>query len=1279
MEKWLDKYNTGGWLDKYNDGGAIQENYNDSSVSLPEGFVGMGNDTTGRNYSPAWNGQFQKGGKLPPINVTNPNDPRLKAYKDSSVLSYKTAWESGDKLTKQTDAQNKYFELYKSEAPKKEYQKVVKAFGDLAYNNGKNPTIITNEKPDKEYGKRAIYHFSIPVQPVILQKDYPLANPNDYKAQTRGTITSPQQTQIPQPQGDYVYGPSNSVIGVSNNGKFSPINMPDQRGQVNNPDLEMLNNPEALKKYVTQKGFKFQMGGNLPKAQNGLWATDKRGYTDSVLNANKNLDWVKRLYDKNPKAMMVPGEKSSSTHLMSDDDQGYVFPSIVNINGQLVDLGNRAEDYARETNTGIQFAKEQGTWFARSTNDKSGYKMGTGVLKGKPVMQKYKSIDKKAMGGNISGSVGNMYARTGAPSKGPRRNQTDVTDASAQNGAEMQFYQNGLDWQPRNISKNGSEIPRAQLGLTKNILGQYVDATGKPPGATSLLRASLNNIPDFTSNHTSIKNIPAVHDDGIIAATSQNLKENVKASELNRINRATNKRQFIGQGRPESIEEQRINQARKQQYVNEHPNANLVNGQLETINPYRNLEGTAFPHTPAAKEDRFYNDAGTALDMAGYVTGAGELIGAAKPFIKAELKQVGKYLTEETALKNAYKLNPARFKPNPEAYYRMIGKEGFPDAMKSGVIRANPNNIHPWDGTQIYNEPYFSKGIPLDRNWKSPLSKKVGSIYKGPDMVEVNDASKFKISDSFVSSPNSELSSFDPSVKFYKENWLKGYKPIEVPKPTSTQEIISTGSGMDAVWDEIPGYNDNLFKKQGYVPPTTDPKLMTTQGRIDWNGVNYDNIENWFNTRPTKTVKVGANNISTGNITDITTGINPSTQTSTVGYELNPSVENVVGPKINPEQWKDMSGYLQRRQFVKNLQNEGLVGKDFNLGDVNYTARSTDKTNALTKLALERRHTGFRNVKGELPIDGIGRQSYTGQSYDMNTPAFGQTISEMENMKNAGVDFNNPKSIAEYQATHIPLQDYGYRSTGEQPTPDYGFIFRSPNPTSTTEYGKFQFKSQPNLDFTSGNHEDWLKQYYTDLEYHLKPVDEFNFISRNKKTSDLSKTAIWKKDYKPSELNSTLVGPRGSKAFEIDKTFQFPNTGELSPKQLEDLKKYSEEYKNQYNTGWRGQYKQGGIIKDDRGQWDHPGEITEIQGDTMATHGYGNIPLYVVPDRGQPRIVQPNTGTQKFKGARKFTEYPIAKNGLRQEQKGLQNLDDLVNFTNYNKPTTKKGWLDKYQ
>ena len=53
-----------GWLDNY----GKEDNYNDSKVTLPEGFVGLGYDITGRNYSPAWGGQFQMGGNVYPVN-----------------------------------------------------------------------------------------------------------------------------------------------------------------------------------------------------------------------------------------------------------------------------------------------------------------------------------------------------------------------------------------------------------------------------------------------------------------------------------------------------------------------------------------------------------------------------------------------------------------------------------------------------------------------------------------------------------------------------------------------------------------------------------------------------------------------------------------------------------------------------------------------------------------------------------------------------------------------------------------------------------------------------------------------------------------------------------------------------------------------------------------------------------------------------------------------------------------------------------------------------------
>jgi hypothetical protein len=57
-----------GWLDKYQDGGNMQEhqpNFNESHVSIPPNFEGLGHLITGRNWSPTWGGSFENGGNMP--------------------------------------------------------------------------------------------------------------------------------------------------------------------------------------------------------------------------------------------------------------------------------------------------------------------------------------------------------------------------------------------------------------------------------------------------------------------------------------------------------------------------------------------------------------------------------------------------------------------------------------------------------------------------------------------------------------------------------------------------------------------------------------------------------------------------------------------------------------------------------------------------------------------------------------------------------------------------------------------------------------------------------------------------------------------------------------------------------------------------------------------------------------------------------------------------------------------------------------------------------------
>lgn len=77
--------------------------------------------------------------------------------------------------------------------------------------------------------------------------------------------------------------------------------------------------------------------------------------------------------------------------------------------------------------------------------------------------------------------------------------------------------------------------------------------------------------------------------------------------------------------------------------------------------------------------------------------------------------------------------------------------------------------------------------------------------------------------------------------------------------------------------------------------------------------------------------------------------------------------------------------------------------------------------------------------------------------------------------------------------------------------------------------------------------------------------------------------------------------------------------------------------------------KNGSVIKDDLGQWAHPGEITEIDSNEITMQGV-DYPVLGISDTGDTQMMYPDQD-YKFDGD-KVTEYPMAQDG---------------------------GWLDKYQ
>jgi hypothetical protein len=369
--EFMDEKENGGWLDKYNDGGPIQPNYNDASVSMSADFVGDGYDTTGRNYSPAWGGQFEDGGAIPQfqpggkvksIIVNDKNDPRLKSYNDSL-----SSWKSGhsfDKLKSlYTGAIKNSYDLItdpKKISKIKSIDSKVQPTAGLFFNTNKFTNSYLSDKPTN--------HFN---------PDLEKAKANNWK----------------KAKDDSYYNNEGAMV-VADLYSFKkptqPVEYQERTYQTETPQLQPL----------PIQG----MDANLPELQR---VEGPSKWMRSFGNGADQNYWSK----VDAYGMPLPGYTAPNQHAV-------------------VQPAGPGEDFAM----GGSLPGATGHFYARYSS-----------------------------GGSAPGDVDYNAPRNinPAPSKGPYGKKTV---ASAQNGAEMAFYQNGLDWKPKSISKDGSEIIKDDMG-----------------------------------------------------------------------------------------------------------------------------------------------------------------------------------------------------------------------------------------------------------------------------------------------------------------------------------------------------------------------------------------------------------------------------------------------------------------------------------------------------------------------------------------------------------------------------------------------------------------------------------------------------------------------------------------------------------------------------------------------------------------------------------------------------------------------------------------------
>ena len=141
----------------------------------------------------------------------------------------------------------------------------------------------------------------------------------------------------------------------------------------------------------------WETGGQTGYMQGGgLWDTDKVGYLDSTVNANKNLEFIRRAMQDNgptiPTPKGVPGYKpgQTSSHLMTyDPKSARSYPEVVNMNGGLKYItGDDAYNYAEDNGEYIQFpTAEQAKYFSQN------YKKSNYIKVGKQPLEKKHGIN----------------------------------------------------------------------------------------------------------------------------------------------------------------------------------------------------------------------------------------------------------------------------------------------------------------------------------------------------------------------------------------------------------------------------------------------------------------------------------------------------------------------------------------------------------------------------------------------------------------------------------------------------------------------------------------------------------------------------------------------------------------------------------------------------------------------------------------------------------------------------------------------------------------------
>jgi hypothetical protein len=454
----------GGWLDKYNDGGPVQPNYNDYSVSAPEGFEGDGYSNVGRNYSPAWGGQFQMGGSVYPVNYVPKAQNGWLEKLESKVEGFMgkpmdrgTTYAHDDIKNKKSNEldtlRHAYTAMETSDAIKKATGNIPFISDQLAFvgtnalGAGHELTHLFKSTPDelRESGEDVINNFAGSLAGLV-----PFVN-DDTKRK--------------------------AIQYLSNEG-ILPDGTTAGRGRTYN----IVNKKYAMGGSMPGAvGFTYARTGDIPSngpyakktmasAQNGTWL-------DKAINkAYESEDKLSEQLGNPMKKATNIAKEASYKHLGSMDDPIDSYRHSM--------AGNYTSEAIQDKLYNIPLVS-QAAGFVGANLLGAGHELSTlighapefGGDDDRPWLDKIKESGEDVFNNMVGAGVGsipfmsakqksdlllNMSLNNRLPDG---HGQGNMYIKKKQNGGEMKYYQEGLDFQPKTISRNGSVI--------KDDMGQW--------------------------------------------------------------------------------------------------------------------------------------------------------------------------------------------------------------------------------------------------------------------------------------------------------------------------------------------------------------------------------------------------------------------------------------------------------------------------------------------------------------------------------------------------------------------------------------------------------------------------------------------------------------------------------------------------------------------------------------------------------------------------------------------------------------------------------------